>query len=61
MSYAIRGDGTLDDVHVAMDPALEEPELRACVEKATTSLRYPRWSKDASARTTVKYPIVVSP
>jgi hypothetical protein len=61
MSYAIRGDGSLDDVRVALDPALDEPELRACTEKAAASLRYPRWSKDASARTTVKYPIVFSP
>lgn len=61
IAYTITNTGAVTDRTVTLDPGLEDPEHRACFEKAVASLRYPAWSKDPKATTTVRYPIVLSP
>jgi hypothetical protein len=61
IAFTITATGEVADARVSLDPALEEPAHRACFDKVVASLRYPAWSKDPSAKTTVRYPIHFSP
>jgi hypothetical protein len=61
IAYTITSTGSVTDATVSLDPLLEDPEHRACFEKVIASLRYPAWSKDPKAKTTVRYPIRFSP
>ncbi|WP_394834365.1 AgmX/PglI C-terminal domain-containing protein [Pendulispora rubella] len=57
LGFAVTASGKVEDVHVTLDATLEDPEVRACFEKATRAMHYPAWSKNPSAKTTVRYPI----
>ncbi|WP_394828026.1 AgmX/PglI C-terminal domain-containing protein [Pendulispora albinea] len=57
LSFTVEGSGKVEDARVALDGTLEDPELRACFEKASRAIQYPAWSKTPSAKTTVRYPL----
>jgi len=57
LSFTVEASGKVEDVRVALDATLEDAELRACFEKATSAIRYPVWSKSLSAKSPVRYPL----
>ncbi len=61
LAYGISGNGKIVAPSVSIDRTLEEPDFRGCVDKGIASLRYPTWSNDPSATTSVKYPINFAP
>ena len=61
LSFTVAGTGALTEPRVTLDPGLEDPAFRACTEKVLSSVHYGAWSKDANAKTTVRYPIELSP
>jgi hypothetical protein len=61
LAYAIAGTGTISDVVVSLGGTLEDPAHRTCVEHVMASVRYPVWSTDPAAKTTVRYPITLEP
>jgi hypothetical protein len=61
MAFSVDGQGTLGDLDVGLDGTIEEPAMRSCVIDVAQHLRFPKWSNDPSAKTTVRYPIEVHP
>ncbi len=61
LAFTIGNDGTPRDVAVDLSSGLQDAELASCAKGATEHIRFPAWSNDPKATTTVKYPIVVTP
>lgn len=61
LAFTIGNDGKPRDVVVDLSSALKDDTLATCVKTTTEHLRFPAWSADPKATTTVKYPIVVTP
>src|SRR5262249_388443 len=40
LSFTVEGSGNVQDARVTLDGTLDDPELRACFEKATRSIHY---------------------
>ncbi|WP_394845514.1 AgmX/PglI C-terminal domain-containing protein [Pendulispora brunnea] len=57
LSFTVEASGKVEDARVTLDGTLEDAEARPCFEKAIRTIPYPAWSKNASAKTTVRYPI----
>lgn len=61
LAFSVTGAGAVSEPRVTLDAGLDDPTFRACTEKVLSSVRYEAWSKDARAKTTVRYPIELTP
>ncbi|MFO0676492.1 MAG: AgmX/PglI C-terminal domain-containing protein [Polyangiaceae bacterium] len=60
-AFAVTGKGTVTDLVVTGTGALDEAGMKACMAKGLEGAKFPEWSSDPAARTTVKYPVKFAP